>query len=262
MARTITFTKLWGAPARQMSRLREPEYVAEMSTRLINRVWKYDWRETLNSIPPFYLLGDKQDYGKPIYAVPTDFLGLRKGTLTRLSDTTSDTTSPAPFVFPPMRVVARQPASRQYGIPNTLSFEPSIGAFRVFPILAPSAPTNEYFVSGVYKKLPQSNLYDSTTIVGAPILASEITGANYTNTLLPLDDRHYDLMCEVALNLARKMDAAPPDAYKIDSYIDGLLNDAAREEGVEIGASPVAPQEALMDLSNTGLGTAQSLYGW
>lgn len=244
-----------------MSRLRESEYIADMTTKLINRVWRWDWRESLNAIPPFYLVGDKQDYGRPIYAVPTDFSGLRKANLVRVVDSANSTQRLAPQSVP-MRCVARQNPQRIYGIPNILSFEPSEAVFRVFPILSPTINTNEYFVEGVYKKLPQSNLYDTSTVIGAPILASEITGANYSNTLLPLDDRWYDLLSDVAVQIARKQEVNATDALKIDSYIDSLLAGAAREEGVEIGGALVHPSEALSESGSGWVGGPLGYLGY
>jgi hypothetical protein len=251
MSRTITFGKLWSAHRRQISRLNDAEYTADLTTKLINRIWKYDWRETLGDLPPFYLLPQKQDYGKPIYAVPSDFAAIRKATLVRVSDgqtansSSSQTVTP---VYKPLKIQGRLTPTQATGVIDTIGYDPATKSFRIFGILSQGATLNEWIVEGVYKRLPQTNLYDADTIVGAPRLASEITGSNFMSCLLPIADRWYDMMSEVACALAKKQEAPTKEAYAMDQYVDGLIHAAAMEENVDVGTSYVSPDEPLTEL--------------
>ena len=258
--RTITFGKLWAAHRKSIGRLTDAEYTADLTTKLIDRVWKYDWRETLGDLPPFYVLPLKQDYGKPIYAVPTDFAGLRKATLVRVSDSQSSGSATSTTITPqykPLIIMGRLTPTFTSGIPESIGFDPATHSFRIFPLLSQGPSTNEWIVEGVYKKLPQTNLYDTTNGVGAPRLASEITGANFMSCLLPLDDRYYNMMSELALALARKQEAPVKDAYQLDQYAEALIADAARDEQVDVGSAYVSPRESLIEnplIPNAGWG--------
>src|SRR5574341_1952942 len=49
-------------------------------------IWNgYDFRETLGELPAFYLIPNEQDHGPPFSVVPSDFIGLRKADLVRLT---------------------------------------------------------------------------------------------------------------------------------------------------------------------------------
>jgi hypothetical protein len=219
----------------------EEVYAAEYCQALIDRIWTFaDWRESLTALPPFYLVGDKADYGPPIYAVPQDFMGLRSATLRIVYDGDNVTSSTKPLTCKSRQSTGHM----RYGEPEVLSFEPSVQSFRVFPILGIGTTPTQYIVEGVYKTLPKTNLLDTSVGVGIPILASQITRENYTKCLLPLDDRHYATMQRV-LKAIVKAPANLSEEIGTSQYIDSLLYSVATQEGVEIGSGSIAPEEPL-----------------
>lgn len=248
MARKITFGKLINSFAKDIPRLQNTEFAAEIVATTINKVWLFqDFRETLAKLPPFYLVGGMQDYGKPIYTIPVDFLALRQASLKSLSDGNNSIGATSTSE---LKVVTRQAPIVRYGTPDVISFEPSEKVFRIFPILGPQTASNLWIVEGVYKKLPQSNLFDGSTVYGTPILSSDITSDNFNRVLLPIDDRHYDVLKDVAGLLARKASAGlTTEQMQIEQYIDAKLVRIANEEGLDIGSHPISPESGLQDQS-------------
>jgi len=241
MARTITFGKLISALQHQIPRMKEEIFAADYCGQLINKIWDFaDWRESLAELPPFYVVGDRQDYGAPIYAIPSDFQGLRMATLVQLVDGDNSVV----FNKTPMATKTRQQGAIRYGTPDVLSYEPSSSTFKVFPILPANVPTNQFMVEGVYKTLPRTNLLDTYKGVGIPLLASQINRENYTKALLPLDDRHYNTMEAVMSTIARSP-ANANERLANDQYIHMLLEEAAIKEGFEIGSGTFSPDEPL-----------------
>lgn len=240
MARTITFGKLISALQYQIPRMKEENFAADYCAQLINKIWEFaDWRESLAELPPFYLVGDVQSYGPPIYAIPTDFQGLRQASLVQLTDGANIVLNKTPLA-----TKTRQQGPIRYGIPEVLSYEPSLSMFKVFPILPVNTNTNQFMVEGVYKTLPKTNLVDLYTGVGTPLLASQLTRENYTKALLPLDDRHYNTM-EAIMSTIAKQPANMNERLANEQYIRMLLEDAAVKEGFEIGGAIFSPDEPL-----------------
>ncbi len=245
MARRITFGKLIAAIRHDVPRVQDVNFASELVADIITTVWNaQDFRETLAQLPPFYLVGDMQDYGAPVFTVPTDFQALRAASLVKLTYSDNEVVR---NVYP-LLVKTRQAPLKRYGQrPELVSFEPQENCFRIFPVLGSSTPTNEWLVEGVYKKLPQSNLYDTTNIIGIPVLTSDITPANYPQLLLPLDDRHYATMKDVAVMIAKKLAGGlNQDSMATEQYINNKLRQIAISEGLDLGTSNITPFEPLM----------------
>jgi len=246
MARRITFGKLIAAIRKDVPRLDSADFAAELVADIVTKVWNaQDFRETLGQLPPFFLVGDVQDYGPPVFIVPADFQSLKQAVLKHISWSTTE----AQVETYPLKVKTRQDATKGYSQrPEIVSYEPSENCFRIYPLLPRDSAVNEWLVEGVYKKIPQTNIYDTTNIIGIPVLTSDITPSNYHQLLLPLDDRYYSIMKDIAVMLAKKMAGGiNDDTMKVEAYIDGKLRKIAVEEGLDLGSANVTPAEALMD---------------
>lgn len=104
----------------------------------------YDFRDTLGQLPPFFLIPNRQDYGPPFSTVPSDFYGLRRAWLKRL---TSD-----PAEVRQLSVLADVKESHVWGIPRAIGFIQEHGSFRLFPRPPETMGCPEWAVYGSYKK--------------------------------------------------------------------------------------------------------------
>lgn len=218
---------------RQLNRNVEDEYGAAIVNTATNLIWMaYDWRETLSSLPPFYLIPDEQDHGPPAVSVPADFYGLRLATLLLLN---SD---------PPSRfdLIVMQDARETHvrALPHAVSYERARRAFRLFPRVPSNITASTYLVQGTYKRRPLK------------VLASQLPSA-----ILPFDDIYFDVWVE-ALKWAAWQVAGDPRAGgvihvkgqgsqyngQIALCLDRIAGMAA-SEGLELGAPILAPREPL-----------------
>lgn len=251
MARRITFNKLINSIRLEVPRVKELEFASELVADIITKIWNFqDFRETLGQLPPFFLVGDVQDYGPPVFTVPADFQALRGVSLKNINYGADGITVQTYPLIPKTR---QQPLVTHGWRPEVLSYEPQGNFFRVHPVLPTGVPSNAWMVEGVYKKLPQTNLYDTTNFIGIPILTTDITPENYNRCLLPLDDRHYTLFKDIAVVLGKKLAGGlSQDSVAAENYIDMKIRKIAIDEGIDIGSSNLTPMEPLMsDPSST-----------
>ena len=86
MAQTYYISEALTLAGAQLNRKLEDNYGAYIANVAQAKIWnKYDWRESLSPLPPFYLIPAEQEYGAPATIIPTDFHGLREAYLARLS---------------------------------------------------------------------------------------------------------------------------------------------------------------------------------
>jgi len=233
MSRSYTYADAINFIRPQVPATAEDQKAATICNIGTNLIWNaFDWRETLEVLPPFWLSPNTQDYGAPLVIVPSDFLGLRTATLTDLS-------SVPPGKYP-MRVMKFLDQTHLKQLPKDISYEPSVQSFRVFPRTPAGLGAARWKIDGTYKKRP-----------------TLVTSANYTATELPFDDLYFQVWLEVLRWAAfssvgdQRAGAATKNANGSVSYSGQLatamafINQMADNEGFNLGDTSVSPSEAL-----------------
>ena len=173
MSQTYYYTDAINFIRPQVPATAEDQKAATICNIGTNLIWNaFDWRETIEQFPPFWLSAWTQDYGAPLVVIPSDFLGLREAQLTDLSN--------VPPAHYPMRVMKFLEPTHQMQLPRSISYEPSVNAFRVFPRVPSGLGAARFKIDGTYKKRP-----------------TLVTAATYTSTLLPFDDLYFQVWLEV-----------------------------------------------------------------
>ena len=156
----------------------EEEKASILCNIATNKIWsRYDWRESLAKLPPFYLIPLMQDYGQPFTVVPSDLLGLREVYWVR--------TTATPPAREPVTVFRDLPETHIRSLPHAICVLPAINLpatkpkFRVFPRIPDNIGSTDYMIDGTYKKRP-----------------TKITQANMQTSLLPWDDIYFNTFLE------------------------------------------------------------------
>lgn len=233
MALTSTYADALNFIQPQVPAVLQDQKAATICNIGTNLIWNsFDWRETLEILPPFWLTPWVQDYGAPMVAVPADFLGLREAQLTDLSN--------IPPLKSPIKVVKFLEPTHLKALPNMISYEPSVNSFRLFPRAPLGVGAGRWKIDGVYKKRP-------------PL----VTAQNYTATLLPFDDLYFQVWLEVLRWAAfsamgdQRAGAAmqgPSGAVQYSGQLAtamSFIHAMAANEGFNLGNSTVAPSEPL-----------------
>lgn len=241
MAQTYTYADALNFLRTQIPATTEDQKAATICNIGTNLIWNaYDWRETMAILPPFWLSPLIQDYGQPLIAVPTNFLGLREAQLTDLS-----TVPPAHY---PIRVMKFLEPTATIGLPSDISYEPSTHAFRVYPRVPAALGASRFKIDGVYKIRP-----------------TLVTAANYTSTTLPFDDLYFQVWLEVLRWAAmsatgnQNQGAATKGPAGQTLYSGqlatamGFINSMAANEGMNLGDTTVAPSQGLSVGSGSGI---------
>lgn len=221
MARTYTYNDALTAVGYAIRREHEDALAAYACNMALNLLWNYtDWRETLAELPPFWLVPSTQDYGKPVYAVPSDFLGLREAYSVNLQGNYNDRYA--------MTVQKNLEQTQIRDIPTLICYREAIAGFRVWPRVPESITCPNWYVTGTYKKRPVKVSVDSF------------------NTLLPWDDQYFQVFVEVlkwAFMIATRDGGAPTQF----SVALGMMDTMASQEGLNLGDGAVAPREGLIN---------------
>jgi len=247
MAATYKYQDAIQIAAKQLNRNVEDEFAAAIANMATNLIWmSFDWRETLASLPPFYLIPDEQDHGPPAVSVPADFYGLRLAALLLLN---SD--PPARF---DLSVIQDLRETHVRAMPHAIGYERARRAFRVYPRVPSNAACSTYIVQGTYKKRP-------TKVLASTLLS----------TALPFDDIYFDVWVE-ALKWAAWQIAGDPRAGQVihvkgqgSQYTGQLalclerIAGMASAEGLELGAPAIAPREALAGPTGSSIYSPNSL---
>lgn len=193
-------------------------YIVNVATAYI---WKrYDWRETIAALPPFYLIPMTQDYGAPFYGVPLDYAGLREAYLVQLTST-----PPARY---PLRILRNLKLEHTQGLPRDIGYVRDQKCLRLYPRPPANLGSANYLIDGTYKKVP-------------PI----ITATTLQDTLIPWDDMYLQEFV-TALRWAALQTAEDPRAAQKKIELDMLLDQMAANEGLELGDPSIAPAEPLV----------------
>lgn len=223
----------------------EDEKAAYLCNLALNEIWKrWDWRESIKALPPFYLLPNEQDYGSPMAVVPSDFAGLRKVWLVRLGST--------PPYRQIIRVLRNLDLTHTRWLPHAISYEPAITGFRLFPRVPENVGATDYMIEGDYKCRP------------VKVLASTLS-----STLLPIDDVYLDVWLEglkwAAWTVSGDERAGQlvkngPVVVATGQYGKFLakIDEMADSEGLDLGTPPLAPAESLV----LPTGAFRSALGW
>lgn len=245
MAKTLSYGDALNVVGKQVPRQYEEDLAAHCCNLANNLIWnKYDWRESIADLLPFYLIPGQQDYGKPFVAVPADFQGLRTANFVQMSS--------SPPIFSRMLIVRDLDETYIQQPPSSIAYNKERQAFRLFPRTPVNMGGPDYLVNGTYKKLP--------TLVTASTLAS---------TKLPYEDQYFNVFCQALkwsmLDTFNSESAGNAQIVNGQAQYSGQLAKAmtaieemATNEGLNLGDPVVAPKDALVGPSvgrlMTGIG--------
>lgn len=209
-----------------------------------NFLWnKYDWRETIDELPPFFLIPDEQDHGAPQVTIPSNFMGLRTATLMR--------TATAPPTRTPLRVMKNLDTTHVRGWSSAITYRPEAAAFRIFPRVPINWGAPEWMIGGTYKIRP-----------------TKLVPTNLITTTLPFDDIYLGVWLEVlkwaAFSIAGDPRAGDVTRQNGQTIYTGQLakahaaaDEMASTEGLELGDPIVSPSEPLVST----IGLAPNIFG-
>jgi hypothetical protein len=221
MAHTFTYLDAWAAAQAQYQRAIDQPATEQATNLAINKMWQaYDWRGTVKQLPPFWLVPGIQDYGVPLYSVPTDFYGLREVYLVYLTNTTWP-------VRKKLDVVENLERTGMQDNIQSICYRPSVAGFRVHPspTLGMAAPL--YLIDGTYKKRPP-----------------KWTTANYADVLL-WDDIYFNAFVSACVWAAMKLTGNRSAAMEQLMIFNQDLLEATQDENLELGERVIHPQEAI-----------------
>jgi|SRR5579871_669055 len=230
---TYTWNDVMSIVGRKSSRGLVDDLGPIIANATLNWVWdKYDWRESIGQLPPFYLVPNEQDYGAPTVTIPTDFYGLRWCNLVRTDNT--------PPYRQPVTVIKDLQTTHIRYLPHAIGYISEKKAFRLFPRIPDNIGSPTYLIEGVYKKRP-----------------AKITTENLSTTLLPFDDIYFEMWIETAKWVMWQMDSDPRAGQitmangQISSngqaaVMMNMVEWAASREGLELSEPIISPAEPLV----------------
>lgn len=233
MAQTYTIGEALTLAYKQIGRGYEEDYASHAANMAQNLIWnRYDWRETIGALPPFYLVGNEQEFGPPSAVIPSNFLGLRKAYLTNI------TTIPARREE--IKVRRDLSLTGAQGLTKEISYEPTTGRFRVFPRVPNGIGAADWVIEGTYKKKP-----------------TKIIPSALSSTLIPWDDLYFQDFLAVlkwaAYETAGDQRAGEAQYSGGNVAYTGALAKAmaaidlqAEYEGLNLGDPTIAPSEPLV----------------
>ena len=228
MASTYTIADALSVANRTMPRAIEADHAAYVANIALNKIWHaYDWRVSLSTLPPFWLIPLIQDYGAPFYAVPTDFYGLRQAYLVQTSST------PLPRRME-LKVIKNLRKEYLRGLPRDIGYVMDTRSFRVYPQIGENIGSTQFLIDGVYKKL-----------------APQVTSTTLQSTYVPFDDIYLSTFIDALRWGAAQVAGSPDRAAKLQE-LNQSIYDMANAEGMELGNQVVAPSEGLVGGSGEG----------
>jgi hypothetical protein len=232
-ASNYTWVDVLSAAGGQHNRLVEDRNAATICNLCLNAVWDaYDFRETKSTLPPFFLIPNRQDHGPPFNTVPSDFKGLRQARVAYIS-----ATPPSFWHLNPQKNLSLTQARH---LPHAISYQADTRSFRLFPRVPTNIGAPRYQVEGTYKK-------------NAPKIVS-----SGLDTKLPFDDEHVEVFIDGVKWAAWKL-ASDPRAGQVQEQngiviltgqmgqFANAINNMAAEYGLNDGDQNVAPAYPLVD---------------
>ncbi len=238
MARTYTWENAVSLISRQVPRMVESDSAADICNIAMAQIWnKYDWRESLGVLPPFYVVPDSQDHGAPAVTIPADFLGIRSAYFIQLN-----ATPPYREHVQPVKDLELTPVR---GMPTCIGYQPAQAAFRLFPRVPINLGAPDWCIQGEYKKRPV-----------------KITSGTMSNTLLPFDDLYLMNMTEVLKWIGWQM-SSDQRAQAQYALAHAAIDQMAMAESLELGDVVIAPIEPLANTSKNFAGSTWGrIFGW
>lgn len=230
---TYTWGDVLNVVKRKIPYLSESDLAPTICNVAQNYIWdKYDWRDSLKSLPPFYLVPNEQDYGAPNVTIPSDFWGLRWANLMRASNI-------PPYRQPLAIIKDLMPTHIRY-LPHAIGYVSNARAFRLYPRIPENIGSPDYLVEGEYKTRP-----------------TKVTSSTMATTVLPMDDVYFQMFYETAKWIGWDLDGDPRAgaiSYQNGQMVysgqaavaQGLIEWAAAREGLELGDPVISPAEPLV----------------
>lgn len=216
MPKTKTYGDLLSSIAKKISRTTEEDFSALILNSTIEEIWKrYEWRESIETLPPFWLSPKTQDYGSPLKIIPDNFDGLRTAFVVQVAGENPRIT--------PIRVSKNLDRTSIQGPLQALAYNFDTQSFRVFPNTPASYGTPEWMIIGTYKKLPPTIQY-----------------TDFQGTVLPFDDKWFNQIRQVALWKGYELNGSPQEqeqSFKALAAIDEM----ARDQGLNDGDTTITP---------------------
>lgn len=226
MAKTQTYGDLITVLSKKISRTTEDEYAALLCNMTIAEIWKrYDWREAIEVLPPFWLAPRTQDYGAPMSIVPTDFEGFRTAQLIQLSGT--------PVQITPLETTKFLEKTSAQSFPQSICYNPELNCYRLWPMVPDSWGSPEYLVTGTYKILPP-----------------RVTSSTFQGTVLPFDDKYFYPIMETGLWKGYELNGSPAEEKAMLKALTAI-DEMARDQGLNDGDSQITPSGPLAITSNS-----------
>lgn len=233
---TFVWQDVLNIVGRKTSRSIQDDMATPIVNMTLNLVWaRWDWRQSLATLPTFYLTPNTQDYGAPAVVIPSDFYGLRWCNLVR-------TDNIPPYRQPLIIIKDLQTTHIRY-FPHSIGYVADRQAFRVFPRVPDNIGSPIYLIEGQYKKV-------------APL----VTTSTLTTTKLPFDDTYLEMWCEVMKYVLYQTDGdqrAGTVTYGAGGQINmtgqaatafDFMDWVASMEGLELGDPTIAPNEPLVQI--------------
>lgn len=180
-----------------------------------------DWRISLGTISPFFLVPEQQDYGAPDVVIPSDFYGLRA------ADLVYNATKPA-MRYPPMEIKRYLNVTNWEGRPAEISYEAQVGKFRVNPRPSSAFGASKWQIECVYKKNP-----------------TRISATSLQSSKIPFDDKYFNVFIEalryVSMSHAKDYKGAMEQQQVMNYWIAKM----ASEEAINLGNQTIAPSQPL-----------------
>ncbi len=219
MANTYTWSDLITYVGASNPRLQADAAGALICDLVNSFIWdKADWRVSLKTMPPFYLVALTQDYVAPTTVVPTDFLGLRSALLVY------NGTEPA-TTYPPLKVLRYLQKTYAQGRTQSISYESELQGFRIFPRCPSGIGVMDYQIECTYKCLP-----------------TKVTTATLMNTL-PFDDVYFGTYVEgMKYFLKPASQQSDQDLFRFLEAIERM----AEHEAINLGSQDISPAEPLV----------------
>jgi hypothetical protein len=228
MASTYRWTDMISVVGQSNPRLTTDAHGAILCDLVHSCIWgRADWRIALAKVPPFYLIPLQQDYVAPYISMPTDFLGLRSGTLT------FNGTEP-PSTYPPLMVDRYLLLTYAQSRPTSISYESTTGGLRIYPRPPSGIGAMDYQIECSYKKNP-----------------TKVTAATLANSGPPFDDQYFHVYVEGLKYFAKP--AAQQRPEELVNFI-GLIDMMIAHEAVNLGEQNLSPRESLVSDSMGGWG--------
>jgi hypothetical protein len=189
----------------------------------MSRIWNAaDWRESITKLPPFFLIGQEQDYYAPQITKPPDYYGLRECRVIYMGES-------IPYRTEQLTVAQDLALTDMEGTPTAICYQRSNNGFRVFPRPPANYGCTDWAIEGTYKKHP-----------------TKITGATIPTALIPWDDTYFDVVVQ-AVKWAYAHVSGSPNAPQLVQELALYVNDMAEREGFNMGNPQIAPGESLAD---------------